>query len=62
MPRPKLEDVMVASDSDDYLGFCIHCGSLAEGVEPDAVKYECEVCGEHQVYGADEILIQQLYS
>jgi CRISPR/Cas system-associated protein Cas10 (large subunit of type III CRISPR-Cas system) len=29
----------------------------AEGVEPDARKYECEVCGEPGVYGAEELLM-----
>ena len=37
--------------------FCVHCGAEAEGVEPDARKYECESCGEPGVYGASELLI-----
>jgi hypothetical protein len=28
-----------------------------DGVEPDARRYECEVCGEHGVFGADELLV-----
>src|SRR5438477_8107813 len=28
-----------------------------EDVEPDACEYECECCGEHQVYGAQEIAL-----
>lgn len=42
----------------DDPGFCIQCGTEAEGVEPDAREYECESCGEHSVYGADELLIE----
>jgi hypothetical protein len=42
----------------DNPGFCIHCGFEADGVEPDARKYECESCGEAGVYGADELLLQ----
>ena len=41
----------------DNPGFCVHCGAEAEGVEPDARKYECESCGESGVYGASELLI-----
>jgi hypothetical protein len=41
----------------DDPGFCLHCGADAEGVEPDAQEYECEICGETSVYGAEEILM-----
>ena len=39
------------------IGFCIACGAEHDGCEPDARNYECEVCGEHKVYGAEEILM-----
>jgi len=38
-------------------GFCLACGADAEGVEPDARKYECECCGKRAVYGAEELLM-----
>jgi hypothetical protein len=38
-------------------GICLCCGADAEGVEPDARKYECESCGEPGVYGAEELLL-----
>jgi hypothetical protein len=41
----------------DDPGFCLACGAEAEGVEPDAEQYTCEICGEPAVYGAAEILI-----
>ena len=41
----------------DNPGFCVRCGAEAEGVEPDARRYECEACGENGVYGADELLL-----
>ena len=41
----------------DNPGFCLICGAEAEGCEPDARKYECEACGEKQVYGAEELLM-----
>jgi len=44
----------------DNPGFCIKCGADAEGVEPDARRYECEACGENGVYGADELLIMMV--
>lgn len=42
----------------DNPGFCIACGAEADGVEPDAEGYECEVCGEPAVYGAEELLMR----
>lgn len=44
-------------DSLDDPGFCLACGAEASGVEPDARRYECESCGERQVYGVEELLI-----
>jgi len=41
----------------DNLGFCIACGGEHFGCEPDARNYECEECGEHQVYGAPELVL-----
>ena len=49
--------IIAAIEADDHLGFCIACGEEAEGVEPDATQYECEACGEYQVYGAEELLL-----
>lgn len=43
-----------------YLGFCTECDTEHEGIEPDACGYECEACGEHAVYGAEELLIMQV--
>jgi hypothetical protein len=37
------------------------CGAEADGCEPDAQEYECEACGQHAVYGADQALIMGLY-
>lgn len=52
-----LDDVMVAVEDDDCLGFCLKCGEMAYGVEPDARSYKCESCGAKRVFGAEEILI-----
>jgi len=37
-------------------GFCNACGDPCDGVEPDAQNYECETCGEHEVFGAEEFI------
>jgi hypothetical protein len=38
-------------------GLCVACGSVAGGVEPDAERYECEVCGDPFVWGIPQLLI-----
>ncbi len=52
-----IEAVEREMSSLDNPGFCLACGEDADGVEPDAREYECESCGERQVYGAAELLI-----
>lgn len=54
------EAVMRRMTSLDNPGFCVACGEEADGCEPDARRYECEFCGEHKVYGADEILMMMM--
>ncbi len=51
------DQIMEAIESGDHVGFCLNCGAEAYGVEPDARKYECEICGARKVYGAQELLI-----
>ena len=46
--------------ADGNMGFCLACGNEADGVEPDARKYECENCGAEKVYGFEELLIMGL--
>lgn len=38
-------------------GACLACGEIHHGIEPDARNYECEVCGENQVFGLEELLL-----
>ena len=57
MPRPTLNQVMTAVESDENIGFCLDCGEEHYQIEPDARRYKCEACGEHRVYGAEEILV-----
>lgn len=52
-----MEAVEASMTGLDNPGFCVACGEDADGVEPDARKYECECCGERGVYGAEELLL-----
>jgi hypothetical protein len=52
-----MDEVMEEAMSCNNMGFCLSCGSMHDGIEPDARKVECDCCGERQVYGAEEILL-----
>ena len=60
-PSVTVERVMKAVEAQSTFlenpGLCLACGEDAEGCEPDARNYKCEVCGENQVFGAEEILM-----
>lgn len=53
-----IEAVERRNSSLDNPGFCKACGNEQEGCEPDDRNYECEACGEHQVFGAEELLFE----
>ena len=59
--KPAQEWVIAAVENDENAGFCLACGDDCTGVEPDARKYECDACGAHKVYGAEELMIMGLY-
>lgn len=46
--------------TDGNVGFCLSCGSEADGVEPDARRYTCESCNQAKVYGLEELLMMGL--
>lgn len=52
-----LEQILEAVSADEYRGFCLTCGADADGIEPDARKYQCRACGQFALYGAEEILM-----
>ena len=56
-PQEVFEAAEASMFGMENLGFCINCGAEHDGCEADARKYECEECGEHQVYGAPELVI-----
>jgi hypothetical protein len=45
---------------DQQTGICRACGATRECTEPDARKYRCDECGERQVYGPHEWLMEGL--
>ena len=44
----------------DNPGFCIACGQESMSCEPDAIRHQCESCGEHTVYGAQELMFHTI--
>ena len=56
-PQVILESAEDSMFGMENIGFCIACGAEHYECEPDACNYECEECGEHQVYGAPELVI-----
>jgi len=53
-----LEQIEEAGEMD--AGFCLSCGYMQEGCEPDAREYTCDACDSKQVYGAEELVIMGL--
>ena len=59
---PYWDDLEAMLEEDSNSGFCLSCGTEAEGgIEPDARNYKCPVCGDMEVYGAEEILMMGAY-
>ena len=42
---------------DQMQGLCRFCCYLAEGVEPDAEGYPCELCGQAEVIGLEQAFL-----
>jgi predicted RNA-binding Zn-ribbon protein involved in translation (DUF1610 family) len=51
--------IMEAIEADNFAGFCLACGVEASNVEADAREFQCEDCGEEQVYGAEICLMMK---
>lgn len=56
--KPSLELAM--SMDCDLQGFCLACGDVADGVDPDTVKDACPNCGAYKLYGASELILMGL--
>ena len=50
-------DQLVACAPCGDIGFCLACGEMHVGLEPDAEDCECESCSEFRVWEAGKILI-----
>ena len=55
-----IEQIMNAIEEDGSVGICTACGEETTGVEPDAEHYECESCGKHEVFGAEQLMLMYL--
>jgi len=43
---------------DDYMGWCTECAEFTRHeTEPDAEHYECPVCANKSVFGAEQALL-----
>ena len=51
----------ITEAQENMHGFCVGCGAEHDCVEPDARKYHCTDCNAHKVYGAEELLIMNLF-
>ena len=60
--KPSFKWIESVQRRDASEGFCLACGEVQDGVEPDARKYHCEACGALKVYGAEELGLMGLYS
>ena len=52
--------IKAAQNDEEYIGFCIKCGTKHLGVEPDARRYDCKKCKLPKVFGAQEILLMMV--
>ncbi len=57
--KPSIEEL--ESMDENMEGFCLACGEVQPGVEPDARKCVCDCCGKAKVYGASELALMGLY-
>ena len=62
VPRPSKRIFRLTEDEyrdgcDEDEGRCLSCGSVTNGVEPDAREYTCEECAAPRVYGLEELMM-----
>ena len=53
-----LSRIVAAVKRDDYTGFCKACGATRGNCEPDAEHYPCDNCGQNEVSGAEQLLME----
>lgn len=57
--KPSIEELQEMDANGE--GFCLACGEVEDGVEPDARCYICSSCDAAKVYGAAELALLGLY-
>lgn len=57
MQKPSLAWCEEVIQGDNSTGWCLACGSERDETEPDAERYECDACGMHHVYGAEQLVL-----
>ena len=55
--KPLPDQILAAVARDDNTGICRKCGNEQGGTEPDAQHYRCSNCGDFEVFGAEQLLI-----
>ena len=62
MKKPTFEEIEEHINDDDHAGWCTNCGEWTHDFcEPDARKDECPVCNKKTCYGAEELVIENLF-
>ena len=57
------EEVFEALKNDDLVGWCVACGEKHDGpLEPDTRESRCPCCGEFQVFGAEQLVLEGFIS
>lgn len=56
--KPSLQLVMTMNGKSE--GFCLSCGGIQGGVEPDAKGYKCVGCDAPKVYGPESLVMMDL--
>lgn len=57
--KPSYEELLVCDRNNE--AFCLACGEMSQGYEPDTNREECPVCHEHKLFGNEELLAMGLF-
>lgn len=59
--KPSFSWIQSVIEGENDEGFCLACGETNEGIEPDAGKYRCQCCNAPKVYGAEQLMLMNLF-
>ena len=61
---PTLGQIILAAEESllglTVIGFCLACDAELLHVDSDAAGDECEICGEPEVFSAEELLLREV--